>query len=690
MRYLSILFLGLLCFSNNLPVTGQDAPPTSREPIPLSAVDSSNILIYEQAYEQALERGAYRDASAALNQIAFLYWNHNLFGQAITYYKRSIKENEKIGNVVGIGKIQNNLGMLYADLKNYPASIEAFEQALSMRRQAGNREAQIDPLINQSVSYQHLGERGRQDAIRTVKQALEIATEIRDLSRVRLCYGMLAEIHKKGGQADSAFKYFELYRTFYNKAQEEELSLLQEEAEQAALKARIARLEQEKQQMEIRMQQKKLQEQQKQLATYDSTSNALYQNLNRQELLIRLLEEEQKNIQREKEQLLREEELQQRIFLSLGGGALLALLLLWRAYVIKQKANRELSDKNAEIWQQREEIQQQAESLKTANVALRRLDRFKQNMIHMIAHDLKNPLNTIIGYTQAAESAQGKAIHRSGYQMLHLISNMLDVQRLKEASVVVSPQEIELGKLYTKVRDQVRFLTERKGVALESRIPEGVGVRADPDLLSRVLVNLITNAIKYTEEGGRVSVYTTAEAENQIRIAIQDNGVGIDPEYHQRIFEPYEQQKGENLGVTPSTGLGLTFCKMAVEAQQGQIGVNSTPGQGSTFWFTLPKAAALGTSESANQEVDPAQEPLHIAEGDRRTFRPVVDQLQKLEVYQTTKVTALLEEIVPKNTSNGLHSWKEAMRQAVLQLNEARYNELLKVFTREEKEKTTS
>ena len=107
----------------------------------------------------------------------------------------------------------------------------------------------------------------------------------------------------------------------------------------------------------------------------------------------------------------------------------------------------------------------------------------------------------------------------------------------------------------------------------------------DAELIHRVLVNLVTNAVKFTHAGGEVKISVTREA-SAVRVAVADDGAGIPPEHHGKIFDKFSQVEGENKKL--GAGLGLTFCKLAVEAHGGRIGVESEVGKGSTFWFTLP------------------------------------------------------------------------------------------------------
>ncbi len=127
-------------------------------------------------------------------------------------------------------------------------------------------------------------------------------------------------------------------------------------------------------------------------------------------------------------------------------------------------------------------------------------------------------------------------------------------------------------------------------MTLDIDAPDGLPkARADSELLRRILVNIIGNAIKFSPEGGAIRVSVRAE-HRSVRVMVTDQGPGIPAEYHDKIFDKFGQVESRQTGRKYSTGLGLAFCKMAVEAQGGRIGLDSEIGAGSTFWFTLPIA----------------------------------------------------------------------------------------------------
>ncbi len=222
------------------------------------------------------------------------------------------------------------------------------------------------------------------------------------------------------------------------------------------------------------------------------------------------------------------------------------------------------------------------------NEELHQLGILRDNLTNMLIHDLKSPLAAIMGYiklvqTTAAPRLQDREkefLQRSalsGQRMLEMVTSLLDVSRLETGDLTARMERVDLGALVGQVID-----TMPGGEITTQWTPpaEPAFVECDAELVRRVLTNLLDNAAKYARkriviqvEGGKVSV--------------ADDGRGIPPEYHQRVFEKFGQVDG---GTRYSTGLGLTFCKLAVEAQGGRIGLESVVGTGSTFWFTLPEA----------------------------------------------------------------------------------------------------
>jgi signal transduction histidine kinase len=230
------------------------------------------------------------------------------------------------------------------------------------------------------------------------------------------------------------------------------------------------------------------------------------------------------------------------------------------------------------------------------HLQLRRLEKLRDNLTHMVIHDLTSPLSVIfycldmVKYDAAenlsASTEKFVALARhSAEEMNNMIRSILDVNKMGAGEMKLRHEPCELDSLIRGVLAAPQPLPENRTVTFD--IPESsLTAAADVGLIRRVLQNLLSNALRYTPAGGNVRIVVTPSS-SEIRIAIADAGPGIAPENHQRIFEKFGQVEDSNHRL--GTGLGLTFCKLAVEAHGGRIGVESEVGKGCTFWFALPR-----------------------------------------------------------------------------------------------------
>ena len=221
-------------------------------------------------------------------------------------------------------------------------------------------------------------------------------------------------------------------------------------------------------------------------------------------------------------------------------------------------------------------------------------------MRNMIVHDLRTPLTSVItgiemigqlGALTAAQQDMMAIALRGGKTLLGMIHDLLDIEKMEAGKAHLHYDQLAVPALVAGAIEQVASLASEAGTVIVTEIAADVPlVAADEKKLSRTLVNLIANAIKFTGAG---TVTITADAGNeQIRFAIRDTGPGIPAEAFERIFEKFGQLDSRN---KVGTGLGLAFCKLAVEAHGGHISVESTPGAGSLFTFTVPRTPPTGS-----------------------------------------------------------------------------------------------
>lgn len=226
---------------------------------------------------------------------------------------------------------------------------------------------------------------------------------------------------------------------------------------------------------------------------------------------------------------------------------------------------------------------------------LQELERMRDSLVHMMVHDLRSPLTGIMGFLDLARQelaeldrprllADVDEVRRGVSALADMVSNVLDVSRSESGTMPLRRAPADLGKITAEAiatLGRLPFVS----VAL-SAPPIPLSADVDSDVMRRVIANLVGNAVKFTPRGGAVRVEVRSGSHGP-EIRVTDSGPGIPVGYHEKIFEKFGQAENPAISAR-STGLGLTFCKLAVEAHGGRIGILSEVGRGSTFWVSVP------------------------------------------------------------------------------------------------------
>jgi signal transduction histidine kinase len=254
----------------------------------------------------------------------------------------------------------------------------------------------------------------------------------------------------------------------------------------------------------------------------------------------------------------------------------------------------------------RDELGSLANALNDMSIELGRLyreihaaSRHKSEFLANMSHELRTPLNAIIGFSQVldervfGELNEKQAeyindIHESGAHLLSLINDILDLSKVEAGRMELDLKKFDVRVALDNALTLVKERSLRHGLSLEVDLDPDLGnMVADERKLKQILLNLLTNAIKFTPEGGTISISAGID-EKILKIAIRDTGIGISPEDQKLVFEEFRQASGKDGQVTEGTGLGLTLTKRFVEMHGGEISVESETGKGSIFRFSLP------------------------------------------------------------------------------------------------------
>ena len=261
-------------------------------------------------------------------------------------------------------------------------------------------------------------------------------------------------------------------------------------------------------------------------------------------------------------------------------------------------------------------VAERTQELAVANERLKELDRLKSDFVSNVSHELRTPLTAIKGAVdlvlrEVPGPLNEKQTHylarvRSNTQNLAgLINDLLDLSKIEEGKMEFKATRVSLGGLVHEVVETLKPMAAEKPIALDVAVPEpSILVWADRDKVTQVLMNLIGNAIKFTPPNVMVGVSVESDSTGWVRVSIRDTGAGIPTSEQEKIFEKFYQAT-QNGGPKPKgTGLGLAISKALVELHGGKIWVESEPGRGSTFSFTLPLSAPknVGSKMNASEE----------------------------------------------------------------------------------------
>jgi len=266
-------------------------------------------------------------------------------------------------------------------------------------------------------------------------------------------------------------------------------------------------------------------------------------------------------------------------------------------------------------------LERERETAHANELAAQEANRRIEEFLATAAHDLRTPVGTTVGFIDLAElkfqrlatAAQGECpalalqveaarvsledATQSGERLSRLVNVLFDTAAIHAGKLELHRTRCDLTALVREQMEAQRILAPRRATRLHAPLGEPVPVRADAERIRQVMSNYLTNALKYSSPDRPVNVYVKAD-ESWASVAVRDEGRGLPADEQARVWEPFHQapgvaaQGGTSGGAVGSLGLGLHICKEIVEAHGGRVGLESAPGRGSTFWFTLPLAGA--------------------------------------------------------------------------------------------------
>jgi len=269
-----------------------------------------------------------------------------------------------------------------------------------------------------------------------------------------------------------------------------------------------------------------------------------------------------------------------------------SMLKLSRSFkeIAKQKEsilsiNYELEIKNQEIIEQRDKLKE--------------LNATKDKFFSIIAHDLKSPFQGFLNFTEILSKSVdtftpdrlktiSKLMHENASNLFKLLKNLLEWAQMQNGTMHFNPEIVSLNSLTVACIETIKERCKQKEISIINAITEDYHINADYQMIYSVMTNLITNAVKFTNRGGKIVISAYLNEENILKVSVKDTGVGMSKEELQKLFKVGEKIGSKGTEGEPSTGIGLLLSKEFIEKHSGKIWVESELGKGSTFYFTLP------------------------------------------------------------------------------------------------------
>jgi PAS domain S-box-containing protein len=289
------------------------------------------------------------------------------------------------------------------------------------------------------------------------------------------------------------------------------------------------------------------------------------------------------------------------------------------------------------------ERRQVEEALTRAKGAAEKANLAKSDFLSSMSHELRSPLNAILGFAQLMESdvetvtpsQKGSIVEilRAGWYLLELINEILDLAQIESGKLSLSREPASVGEVMLECQAMMETQAQQGGIRMTyPKFEAPLFVLADRTRLKQILLNLLSNAVKYNQPEGTVVVACTGRGADRIRVSVQDSGAGLSPEKLEQLFQPFNRL-GQARGSVQGTGIGLVMSKRLVELMGGVIGVESEVGVGSTFWFELT-AVAAPRLEAGTERPEDAVRPVGPHLGPMRTLLYVEDNPANLKLVE--------------------------------------------------------
>ena len=525
----------------------------------------------------------------AYNNLGQFYYSQGNNQLALEYLEKALHLANKTKDELSKGYIYNNLALIYDDQKDFSKALIHYKKAIHVYTELKDSVGTAVSLHN--ISWLYFGKENYDSALLYAKKALKLDFKNKDIEGIAADFQLQGEIYQQLGDYKKAILN-------YHRGLEE------------ARKVNVAPIESEiyRSLAESYYSNKEFDKAIFFLENYSATNDSIF-NQNNFNHIATIQAKYDAKLQEKEISLLQSQKKLNSLSLSFrqtftylligSGGILLVLLvLLFLQNRENNRTNKVLNAQIAEINKNNATLTQYNRELKESRNKLKEFNETKDKFFSIISHDLKSPLNSLTGLlqlltlqsdslTQEELMHLAKSLGHSIDNLSDLLDNLLQWSMSQMGRIEREPRRVNLKQLVQENLDLLKLNAEAKKIKLKSAVGSDVTVYADVNMVSFIVRNLLTNAIKFTSPGGSIVVSGEVKGADAYFI-VQDDGVGISAENLNKLFKIGQNFTTQGTSKEKGTGLGLVLCKEFVEKNNGQITVESVPKKGTTFTITLP------------------------------------------------------------------------------------------------------
>jgi signal transduction histidine kinase len=315
--------------------------------------------------------------------------------------------------------------------------------------------------------------------------------------------------------------------------------------------------------------------------------------------------------------------------------------------------------------------------LKQANESknkIQELSDWKQDIIRNVIHDLKVPVSSILNLSSKRENSSENRIYSQALNINKQLEKILDIERLEEPNLELKKELISVHKLLEQAIIAIKTLALEKNISISPQFNTNGEILCDNDLMERLIVNVLSNAIKYSPSNCQIQIFVDRNDSN-CQISVKDSGVGISEEHLQHVFEKFYSVTNEKSKNSFSTGLGLAFCKLVADVHKGSIHVKSKIGEGTIVEIIIPEFIADNISHD-NTIIAP--KVLSFTKEEKEFLCQICKQIKDIPIYRASEIIMVTKHL-GKDTRKNIQNWYERFTDAVYSGNEKVFEELIQI-----------